>query len=429
MSAASRQVTRRCPIGRPKPRYQRSPTDDNDPDEPCRAPAATSLRVPADTGPRAPLTRRGGGVPARPRPPDANRRQRAAEPLRRLPRGAVRAGQTGVRSVAAHEVPVVRRARRSRLRDPDDSPGQEPADRARDGTRARPALPSRAREPRRRPAGAPPRRGRAIRARRPAARARAGAQRAEAPARAARALRCVGGAEHRLRGPAPAHERARALGSALPGGGRGRRAGRARRCRGAGGGGRARAGAVALVPVVGERARRAARLRGTTRASRGRMGRGAVIRELRREDAAAVARLELAINPHQVLTPEVVWHTATRPIEREQRRSWVAEVEGQVAGFAWANFEWSVPTPGKGRFWIRVDPGSRGRGIGGDLYARVHEYLRRRGAWRLQTAVDVDEAGPRVLQRLGFQGGGGRPRFPPRGPPAPACPPPGPPAP
>jgi GNAT superfamily N-acetyltransferase len=133
------------------------------------------------------------------------------------------------------------------------------------------------------------------------------------------------------------------------------------------------------------------------------MGSGAVIRELRREDAPAVARLELAINPHQVLTPEVVWHTATRPIEREQRRSWVAEVEGQVAGFAWANFEWSVPTPGKGRFWIRVDPGSRGRGIGGGLYARAHEYLRRRGAWRLQTAVDVDEAGTRFLERLGFE--------------------------
>ena len=73
-----------------------------------------------------------------------------------------------------------------------------------------------------------------------------------------------------------------------------------------------------------------------------------MIRELRREDAPAVARLELAINPHQVLTPELVWHKATRPIEREQRRSWVAEVDGGIAGFAWANFEWSVPTPGKG---------------------------------------------------------------------------------
>ena len=116
-----------------------------------------------------------------------------------------------------------------------------------------------------------------------------------------------------------------------------------------------------------------------------------MIRELRREDAPAVARLELANNPHQVLTPELVWHKATRPIEREQRRSWVAEVDGGIVGFAWANFEWAVPTPGKGRFWIGVDPSSRGRGIGGELYARVNEYLRERGAWRLRTHVDVDE--------------------------------------
>ena len=128
-----------------------------------------------------------------------------------------------------------------------------------------------------------------------------------------------------------------------------------------------------------------------------------MIRELGREDAPAVARLELAINPHQVLTPEVVWHTATRPIERERRRSWVAEVDGELAGFAWANFEWSVPTPGKGRFWIGVGPAVRGRGVGSELYARVNEYLRQRGAWRLRTQVDVDEGGTRFLERLGFE--------------------------
>jgi GNAT superfamily N-acetyltransferase len=133
------------------------------------------------------------------------------------------------------------------------------------------------------------------------------------------------------------------------------------------------------------------------------MDRSVLIRELRREDAPAVARLELAINPHQVATPEVVWHQATRAIDREQRRSWVAALDGVVAGFAWANFEWSVPTPGKGRFWIGVDPGSRGRGIGSELYARVTEYLLERGAWRLRTHVDVDEGGTRFLERLGFE--------------------------
>jgi GNAT superfamily N-acetyltransferase len=128
-----------------------------------------------------------------------------------------------------------------------------------------------------------------------------------------------------------------------------------------------------------------------------------VIRELRQEDAPAVARLELALNPHQVTTGEVVWHQATRPIEREQRRSWVAELGGDVVGFAWANFEWSVPTPGKGRFWIGVHPDRRGHGIGGELYEQVSSYLRDRGAWRLRTFVDDDPDGTRFVERLGFE--------------------------
>ena len=133
------------------------------------------------------------------------------------------------------------------------------------------------------------------------------------------------------------------------------------------------------------------------------MGRGGVIRELRLADTPAVARLELAINPHQVLTPEVVWHLATRPIEREQRRSWVAELDGELVGFAWANFEWSVPTPGKGRFWIGVQPESRRRGIGSALYEQVSSYLRERDAWRLRTHVDDDPDSTPFLERLGFE--------------------------
>lgn len=130
-----------------------------------------------------------------------------------------------------------------------------------------------------------------------------------------------------------------------------------------------------------------------------------MIRELRREDARAVAALELAINPHQVLTPEVAWHLATRPIEREQRRSWVAEESGEVVGFAWANFEWSMPTPGKGRFWAGVLPESRGRGIGSELFQQALAHLRDRGAWRARTSVDVDPDAPGFLERRGFRRG------------------------
>jgi len=127
-----------------------------------------------------------------------------------------------------------------------------------------------------------------------------------------------------------------------------------------------------------------------------------VIQELREEDAAAVARLELAVNPHQVATAASVWQRASRRIEREQRREWVAELDGEIVGSAYAGFEWAVPTRGKGRFWLGVHPERRSLGLGRALYDRVAGYLREHGAWRLRTWVDGDPAGTRFLERRGF---------------------------
>jgi mycothiol synthase len=128
----------------------------------------------------------------------------------------------------------------------------------------------------------------------------------------------------------------------------------------------------------------------------------AVIRELRREDAPAVACLELAIVPDQVLTPELAWQRLSRTIEREQLRAWVAEADSEIVAFAHASFEWSVPTTGKGRFWIGVARERRRRGIGTELYGEVVEHLRSRGAWRARSWVDDDPAGASFLERRGF---------------------------
>lgn len=133
------------------------------------------------------------------------------------------------------------------------------------------------------------------------------------------------------------------------------------------------------------------------------MAGGAVIRELREEDAAAVARLLIAVNPHQLATRRGVWYRATRAIERERRCDWLADVDGEIVGHAHAEFEWSVPTPGKGRFWIGVAPERRGRGVGAELYRQVEGYLRQEGAWRLRSWVDGDPAGERFLRRRGFE--------------------------
>ena len=136
------------------------------------------------------------------------------------------------------------------------------------------------------------------------------------------------------------------------------------------------------------------------------MAGSAVIRELRREDAKAVAVLHLAVNPHQLETPERVWFWASRGLEREQWRQWVAEEDGKIVGSAWAAFEWTSPTPGRGRFWIAVLPELRGRGIGGALYEVVEHYLRGHGGWRARTNVDGDPAGGRFVRARGYERSG-----------------------
>jgi GNAT superfamily N-acetyltransferase len=136
------------------------------------------------------------------------------------------------------------------------------------------------------------------------------------------------------------------------------------------------------------------------------MAGGTVIRPLRRDDADAVARLRLTVNPHHIETAETVWYHATRAIEHERRRDWVVEAGGEVAGCAHAGFKWSVPTPGKGRFWIGVLPEHRGRGIGGELYVAAERYLKGEGAWQLRSWVDNDPAGDRFLASRGFERAG-----------------------
>src|SRR4051794_1639325 len=77
-------------------------------DQDCRIACAARLRMPSDAGPGARVARRCRGLSPRPRAPDADGGLGAAEPVRRLPRGAVRTVEAGLRPVAADEVPVVR---------------------------------------------------------------------------------------------------------------------------------------------------------------------------------------------------------------------------------------------------------------------------------------------------------------------------------
>jgi GNAT superfamily N-acetyltransferase len=127
-----------------------------------------------------------------------------------------------------------------------------------------------------------------------------------------------------------------------------------------------------------------------------------VIRELVRDDVGGVVRLALELNPHQVLTQQGLAHELELPIQRERRRNWVAVEDGEIVGHAEAAFEWAVPTPGKGRFWIDVAREHRGRGIGSELFEEAVEYLRTEGAWRLESYVPGDPAGSEFLATRGF---------------------------
>jgi GNAT superfamily N-acetyltransferase len=88
-----------------------------------------------------------------------------------------------------------------------------------------------------------------------------------------------------------------------------------------------------------------------------------VIRELRKEDADATARLVLAVNPHRIETGAMVWARATTPPPAALRRDWVVESDGEIVGHAYAG----LAGPGKARLWIGVHPEQRGRGIGTEL--------------------------------------------------------------
>ena len=127
-----------------------------------------------------------------------------------------------------------------------------------------------------------------------------------------------------------------------------------------------------------------------------------MIRELVRDDVGRVVRLALELNPHQVLTEQGLAHELELPIRRERRRDWVGVEDGEIVGHAEAAFEWAVPTPGKGRFWIDVAREQRGRGIGSELFEAAVEYLRREGAWRLESYVPGDPAGSEFLATRGF---------------------------
>lgn len=105
--------------------------------------------------------------------------------------------------------------------------------------------------------------------------------------------------------------------------------------------------------------------------------RGAV-RENRLSDPASVTRADYA------------WFV-------DQRRVWVCERAGRIAGF-------SAGDPRGGSIWaLFVDPASEGFGIGADLLAKACADLQADGYARITLSTDPGTRAARLYQRLGWQ--------------------------
>ncbi len=86
---------------------------------------------------------------------------------------------------------------------------------------------------------------------------------------------------------------------------------------------------------------------------------------------------------------------------RAEPADWVAEDDGRVVGWGFAHRRWWRAS-NTAYVWLGVLPAARGSGIGGELWARAEEHLRRLGPDTAFTNVVGDEAGAQFATALGF---------------------------
>lgn len=117
-----------------------------------------------------------------------------------------------------------------------------------------------------------------------------------------------------------------------------------------------------------------------------------IVREFLPEDAAAAVRVRRGAAPYIVTTPAsmVNEYRAAPPARRYLML--VAELDGEIAGYANAGLVYESPQPGQAFATPVVHPAHRGRGVGGALLRAAEEYLAGLGAREVYTWVqDVPE--------------------------------------
>ena len=115
-------------------------------------------------------------------------------------------------------------------------------------------------------------------------------------------------------------------------------------------------------------------------------------------DAAAIVALGRTLDRDQLATTESFRALLARPAPASMER--LVLERGADGLIAWAQS--GVYASGAGWFWIGVSNAHRRRGVGGGLYDRIEERLRRAGAHRVETTPS-DTDGRNFLVARGFR--------------------------
>ena len=89
--------------------------------------------------------------------------------------------------------------------------------------------------------------------------------------------------------------------------------------------------------------------------------------------------------------------------ERSRFAIWVAESGGELAGFAFARFHWSMSVEGVTWLWAGVRETMRGRGIGSRLCATAEAHLLAHDPTKLETFAIAGSPGQSFAESRGFR--------------------------
>jgi GNAT superfamily N-acetyltransferase len=124
-----------------------------------------------------------------------------------------------------------------------------------------------------------------------------------------------------------------------------------------------------------------------------------VIRDFEDRDAEAAAAL-IAEHTPWLQTAAGLRHREASLPPRARRRTWVAEVDGAIVGWAEAEFDWVAEEPDVGRVWAVVAPSHRRRGLGSQLFERAYAHDVEHGATEVRSWSF--EESDRFLEARGF---------------------------